>query len=130
VRVTASCPVGKRDASLCVCKQRNACWQAPDRLLELPRCSWASSSAGRAPRSQRGGRGFESPLVHQNHQCLCGLQRNRGKSVCLHSLPGLLVVNPGECKTGGDSMTHALEVHAERWSESPWILFDDGPIAL
>src|SRR5215469_10896008 len=26
---------------------------------------WASSSAGRAPRSQRGGRGFESPLVHQ-----------------------------------------------------------------
>src|SRR6516225_7466621 len=27
---------------------------------------WASSSAGRAPRSQRGGRGFESPLVHHN----------------------------------------------------------------
>src|SRR6516162_6064818 len=27
-------------------------------------CSWASSSAGRAPRSQRGGRGFESLLVH------------------------------------------------------------------
>src|SRR5437016_11308638 len=27
---------------------------------------WASSSAGRAPRSQRGGRGFESPLVHQH----------------------------------------------------------------
>ena len=25
---------------------------------------WAVSSAGRAPRSQRGGRGFESPTVH------------------------------------------------------------------
>ena len=27
---------------------------------------WAVSSAGRAPRSQRGGRGFESLTVHQN----------------------------------------------------------------
>src|ERR1700747_234606 len=35
-------------------------------LLNFKRCSWASSSAGRAPRSQRGGRGFESPLVHHN----------------------------------------------------------------
>jgi hypothetical protein len=26
---------------------------------------WAASSVGRAPRSQRGGRGFESPAVHQ-----------------------------------------------------------------
>ena len=26
---------------------------------------WGSSSAGRAPRSQRGGRGFKSPLLHQ-----------------------------------------------------------------
>src|SRR5271165_1205849 len=30
------------------------------------RIGWASSSAGRAPRSQRGGRGFESPLVHHD----------------------------------------------------------------
>src|SRR5882762_10190622 len=43
----------------------NACWQATAPLLKSTRCSWASSSAGRAPRSQRGGRGFESPLVHQ-----------------------------------------------------------------
>src|SRR5258708_5431075 len=43
----------------------NVCWQASARLLKLCCCSWASSSAGRAPRSQRGGRGFESPLVHQ-----------------------------------------------------------------
>jgi hypothetical protein len=27
--------------------------------------SWATSSVGRAPRSQCGGRGFESPVVHQ-----------------------------------------------------------------
>jgi hypothetical protein len=31
---------------------------------------WASSSVGRAPRSQRGGRGFESPAVHQSFQLL------------------------------------------------------------
>jgi hypothetical protein len=29
-------------------------------------CTWATSSAGRAPRSQRGGRGFKSPVVHQS----------------------------------------------------------------
>ena len=34
--------------------------------LMYSRLLWASSSAGRAPRSQRGGRGFESPLVHQH----------------------------------------------------------------
>src|SRR5260370_38661450 len=34
-------------------------------LLKSICCSWASSSAGRAPRSHRGGRGFESLLVHQ-----------------------------------------------------------------
>ena len=27
---------------------------------------WAASSAGRAPRSQRGGRGFETRAVHQH----------------------------------------------------------------
>jgi hypothetical protein len=40
-------------------------WQPRAPLVKFFRCSWASSSAGRAPRSQRGGRGFESPLVHQ-----------------------------------------------------------------
>src|SRR6266705_1656106 len=44
---------------------RNACWQLPVSLLKFDGYLWASSSAGRAPRSQRGGRGFESPLVHQ-----------------------------------------------------------------
>src|SRR3989440_3087242 len=43
----------------------DACWQALAPLLKWICCSWASSSAGRAPRSQRGGRGFESLLVHQ-----------------------------------------------------------------
>src|SRR5229473_5238392 len=42
------------------------CWQGLWRLLRFECCSWASSSAGRAPRSQRGGRGFESHLVHQS----------------------------------------------------------------
>src|SRR5580704_11974999 len=38
-------------------------------IITTPNETWASSSAGRAPRSQRGGRGFESLLVHQifNH---------------------------------------------------------------
>jgi hypothetical protein len=40
-------------------------WKQVPRLLNfIGRYSWASSSAGRAPRSQRGGRGFESLLVH------------------------------------------------------------------
>src|SRR5579872_2558027 len=30
-------------------------------------CRWAASSVGRASRSQRGGRGFESPAVHHSH---------------------------------------------------------------
>ena len=36
----------------------------PEYNTGLPH-SWGSSSAGRAPRSQRGGRGFESLLLHQ-----------------------------------------------------------------
>src|SRR5579863_822773 len=38
---------------------------APSRREYNTRLSWGSSSAGRAPRSQRGGRGFESLLLHQ-----------------------------------------------------------------
>jgi hypothetical protein len=38
---------------------------APRRRRYNTRLSWGSSSAGRAPRSQRGGRGFESLLLHQ-----------------------------------------------------------------
>src|ERR1700680_4411136 len=38
---------------------------APRRRLYNTPLSWGSSSAGRAPRSQRGGRGFESLLLHQ-----------------------------------------------------------------
>src|SRR6266481_8637668 len=45
--------------------RKKLCWHGVRRLLKFGCCSWASSSAGRAPRSQRGGRGFESPLVHQ-----------------------------------------------------------------
>src|ERR1700730_1499605 len=55
-------PVG---APRVVYRAKKICWQGPRRLLKFGCCSWASSSAGRAPRSQRGGRGFESPLVHQ-----------------------------------------------------------------
>jgi hypothetical protein len=47
--------------------------------LEVERASidrsvWAASSVGRAPRSQRGGREFEPPAVHQNSQQM----RSRG----------------------------------------------------
>src|SRR6266849_10850558 len=49
-----------------VYRRKKLCWQGLWRLLKFSCCSWASSSAGRAPRSQRGGRGFESPLVHQH----------------------------------------------------------------
>src|SRR6266436_8414358 len=53
-----------RGAPTCYSRAK-LCWQGLRCLLKFSRCSWASSSAGRAPRSQRGGRGFESPLVHQ-----------------------------------------------------------------
>ena len=35
------------------------------RRLTAPHLEWAASSVGRAPRSQRGGREFEPPAVHQ-----------------------------------------------------------------
>jgi hypothetical protein len=35
---------------------------------------WAASSAGRAPRSQRGGRGFESHAVHQLSHSISNIQ--------------------------------------------------------
>ena len=54
-------------------------WKCRAPLLRFFCCSWASSSAGRAPRSQRGGRGFESPLVHH-------LQKNRTLTVANNSL--------------------------------------------
>ena len=38
-------------------------WQNALESIELP--SWACSSVGRAPALQAGGRGFESPHVHQ-----------------------------------------------------------------
>jgi hypothetical protein len=46
---------------------------------------WAVSSAGRAPRSQRGSRGFESPTVHHIYPV-----RKSGKKICENfSEPGL-----------------------------------------
>ena len=54
-----------RCCALRVYEQWDACWQAPRPLLKSICCSWASSSAGRAPRSQRGGRRFDPGLVHQ-----------------------------------------------------------------
>src|SRR5262249_41624174 len=41
---------------------------------------WAASSVGRAPRSQRGGREFEPPAVHQHSS------EKRGSFGCLFSL--------------------------------------------
>src|SRR5438105_3734998 len=35
-------------------------------MLQFLFLQWAASSVGRAPRSQRGGREFEPPAVHQN----------------------------------------------------------------
>ena len=32
--------------------------------------AWGSSSAGRAPRSQCGGRGFDPLLLHQSRSCI------------------------------------------------------------
>ena len=45
---------------------------------------WAASSAGRAPRSQRGGRGFESHAVHQRHDWKVGCQRAK-RSMQIHA---------------------------------------------
>src|SRR6267142_1738196 len=62
--VTFGAPRLGRGAPTCLQREK-LCWQGLRCLLKFSCCSWASSSAGRAPRSQRGGRGFESPLVHQ-----------------------------------------------------------------
>src|SRR5580704_12313011 len=58
---------------------------------------WAGSSVGRAPRSQRGGRGFESPLVHHSFSFswLCASCKNTSENFSFalsrqnHSLPHL-----------------------------------------
>ncbi len=43
------------------------CPRRPRCVQYRPPAPWGSSSAGRAPRSQRGGRGFESLLLHHFH---------------------------------------------------------------
>ena len=45
-------------------KHRRPCPRRPPGVQYRPPAPWGSSSAGRAPRSQRGGRGFESLLLH------------------------------------------------------------------
>src|SRR6267143_6021662 len=57
--------------------ERSCVGKGVRRLLKFGCCSWASSSAGRAPRSQRGGRGFESPLVHHLFKRTYIILRNR-----------------------------------------------------
>jgi hypothetical protein len=50
-------------------------------IIRVP-ARWGSSSAGRAPRSQRGGRGFKSLLLHQIRSQVrnggCSMGSNRG----------------------------------------------------
>ena len=46
-------------------------------LVGYRSCLRAASSAGRAPGSQSGGRGFEPPAVHQSLQLLTGSSRDR-----------------------------------------------------
>ena len=43
-----------------------AFWFGFEERTGCPCRQWAASSAGRAPRSQRGGREFDPPAVHQN----------------------------------------------------------------
>ena len=48
--------------------------------------SWGCSSAGRAPRSHRGGQGFESPHLHQSPFCR-SFPPHRSSEACRANLP-------------------------------------------
>ncbi len=71
--------IGTPPASLSV-------WRPCAHLLESID-SWACSSVGRAPRSQRGGRGFEPPHVHQT-QAIIFRTRVLRRAVGRASRPG------------------------------------------
>ena len=60
-----SCFVGAERAVLELVVRASARLSAVHAGANIRR-EWAASSAGRAPRSQRGGREFEPPAVHQN----------------------------------------------------------------
>lgn len=49
-------------------RMRPLWYNAETRTVHVYNLIWGFSSAGRAPRSQRGGRGFESPKLHHNQQ--------------------------------------------------------------
>src|SRR5260370_42642083 len=55
-------------------------WQNALESIELP--SWACSSVGRAPALQAGGRGFESPHVHQPIHQLSGNDSLQLVNIC------------------------------------------------
>src|SRR5580658_6933642 len=61
-------------------------WRSQQPLLECF-LQWACSSVGRAPRSQRGGQGFEPPHVHHSKQTK--------RSTCGVVLRGLELQNIG-----------------------------------
>jgi hypothetical protein len=61
-------------------------WRSQQPLLECF-LQWACSSVGRAPRSQRGGQGFEPPHVHHSKQTK--------RSTCGEALRGLESQNIG-----------------------------------
>jgi hypothetical protein len=58
---------------------------------------WAASSVGRAPRSQRGGRGFESPAVHQIPNKNDGFGERAGRRPSRVDFGTTFLVDPGSC---------------------------------
>ena len=66
---------------------------------------WGSSSAGRASRSQRGGRGFESHLLHQffaSEQKIGGCRRGRNEAISrIGRFDATTIIQASEQKIGG-----------------------------
>src|SRR4030095_11720379 len=85
------------------------------RLLDFPSLLGAASSAGRAPGSQSGGRGFDPPAVHQIYQRLA---RNLARAQALTGAAGSTRVATGKsCRP--PPVTHAKPSHAHAAAQVP-----------
>ena len=80
------------------------CPRSPRRLQYRPPAPWGSSSAGRAPRSQRGGRGFESLLLHHLPSFSSPAKVSRGATGALRPA-GRPAAGVGSAPTPGEPST-------------------------
>src|SRR6185295_6706770 len=76
-------------------RKRRPCKSLPPRLQYRPPTPWGSSSAGRAPRSQRGGRGFESLLLRHSSLHLLAGQIRASRAPCRYRQRAAGGASPG-----------------------------------